>query len=56
MYRFCKYVSYGFPLINFPNPGVHYETPCIFKYITLFVAAAVYCIELILLLLGLHYD
>jgi hypothetical protein len=29
LYRFCKYVSYGFPVINFCNPGVHYETPCI---------------------------
>ena len=26
LYRFRKYVSYGFPTIN---PGVHYETPCI---------------------------
>jgi hypothetical protein len=30
LYRFRKYVSYGFPIINFCNPGVHYETPCIF--------------------------
>jgi hypothetical protein len=22
-------VSYGFPIINFRNLGVHYETPCI---------------------------
>jgi hypothetical protein len=22
-------MSYGFPIINFCNPGVHYETPCI---------------------------
>jgi hypothetical protein len=29
LYRFRKYVSYGFPIINFYNPGVHYETPCI---------------------------
>ena len=29
LYRFCKYVSYGFAIINFCNPGVHYETPCI---------------------------
>jgi len=29
LYRFCKYVSYGFPIINFCNPGVHYETPSI---------------------------
>ena len=27
LYRFRKYVSYGFPLINFCVPGVHYETP-----------------------------
>jgi hypothetical protein len=30
LYRFRKYVSYGFPIINFRNPGVHYETPCMF--------------------------
>jgi hypothetical protein len=29
LYRFRKYVSYGFPTINFCNLGVHYETPCI---------------------------
>ena len=29
LYRFHKYVSYGFPIINFCNPGVHYEMPCI---------------------------
>jgi len=28
-YRLRKYVSYGFPIINFCNPGVRYETPCI---------------------------
>ena len=29
LYRFRKYVSYGFPIINCCNPGVLYETPCI---------------------------
>jgi hypothetical protein len=29
LYRFRKYVSHGFSFINFYNPGVHYETPCI---------------------------
>ena len=29
LYRFHKYMSYGFPIINFCNPGLHYETPCI---------------------------
>ena len=29
LYRFREHVSYGFPMINFCNPGVHYETPCI---------------------------
>jgi hypothetical protein len=29
LYRFRKYVSYGFPIKIFCNPGVHYETPCI---------------------------
>jgi len=28
LYRFRKYVSCGFPIINFCNPGVHYEMPC----------------------------
>ena len=27
-YRFSKHVSYGLPMKNFCNPGVHYETPC----------------------------
>jgi len=31
LYRFRKYVSYGFPRINFCNPRVHYETPCIWE-------------------------
>ena len=29
LYRFRKYMPYGFPIIHFCNPGVHYETPCI---------------------------
>ena len=29
LYRFCKYVSYSFPVINLCNPGVNYEMPCI---------------------------
>jgi len=29
LYRFRKYVSYGFRIIIFCNPGVYYETPCI---------------------------
>jgi hypothetical protein len=29
--RFRKYVSYGFPIIHFCNPGVHYERSCIFR-------------------------
>jgi len=31
LYRFRKYVSYGFTIINFCNPGAHYETPCIYE-------------------------
>jgi hypothetical protein len=27
-----KYVSYGFPIINFCNTGVLYETPCTYAY------------------------
>jgi hypothetical protein len=29
LYKFRKYVSYGFPTIYVCNPGVHSETPCI---------------------------
>jgi len=29
LYRFCKYMSYSFPIINSCNPRVHYKTPCI---------------------------
>jgi len=29
LYRFHKYLSYGFPIINFCNPGVLYEMSCI---------------------------
>jgi hypothetical protein len=29
LYRFRKYVSNGFSIINFCNPGLHFETPCI---------------------------
>ena len=29
LYSFRKYKPYGFPIINFCNPGVHYEKPCI---------------------------
>jgi hypothetical protein len=28
LYRFGKYVSHGFPIINFCNSGAHYEKPC----------------------------
>jgi hypothetical protein len=28
LYRFGKYVSYGFPIINFCNPAVQHGTPC----------------------------
>ena len=30
LYKIRKYVSYGFPIINFCNPGVHYEKLCIY--------------------------
>jgi hypothetical protein len=32
LYRFRIYVSYGFPILNVCNPGVHYETPCIMEW------------------------
>ena len=37
MYKFRKCVSYGFPIINFCNAGVHYETPCICMYIYIYI-------------------
>jgi len=33
LYMFRKYMYYGFPITNFCNPGVNYETPCIFPQI-----------------------
>jgi hypothetical protein len=36
LYRFCKYVSYGFPIINFCNPGLHYKKLCILHCIIYF--------------------
>jgi hypothetical protein len=53
LYRFRKYVSYGFPIINFCNPGVYYETPCIIEISSPFRVVS----EIILssvLLLGPH--
>ena len=40
LYRFRKYLSYGVPIINICNPGVHYETPCIYIYIFMGIAVA----------------
>ena len=31
LYRFRKYPTYGFPLINYCNPGVHCDTPCTYS-------------------------
>jgi len=43
LYRFRKYVSYGFPTIIFGKPGIHYETPCIciefYRYLDIFTDA-----------------
>ena len=33
LYRFRKYVSYGFPIINCCNSGIHCEKPCIIFFI-----------------------
>jgi len=33
LYRFRKYVSYGFPIINLYNRGVHYKTLCILSFL-----------------------
>ena len=35
LYRFGKYVSYGFPIINFCNRWVHYETSCVIPVVLL---------------------
>ena len=34
MYRFRKYLSYGFPMIIICNLVVHYETPCMLKTVS----------------------
>jgi hypothetical protein len=36
LYRVRKYVPYGYPIIIFCNPGVHYETPCMYVYIYIY--------------------
>jgi hypothetical protein len=40
LYRFRKYVSYGFPIINFCNTGLRYETSymyaCMYVYIYIY--------------------
>jgi hypothetical protein len=42
LYRFGKYASYGFPIINVCIPGVHYETSCIiYIYIYIYIASRV---------------
>jgi hypothetical protein len=33
-YRGHKYMSYGFPIINFCNPRAHYEIPCVHIHCT----------------------
>jgi hypothetical protein len=43
LYGFRKYVSYGFPIINFRNPGVHYETPCIYVTYLQEIFVILYC-------------
>jgi len=43
LYKFHKYVSYGFPTINVCNPGVRYEMPFIFSLRKSKFAAAVRC-------------
>jgi hypothetical protein len=35
LYMFRKYMFHGSPIINFCNPGVHYETPCILRRLLL---------------------
>jgi len=48
LYRFCKYMSLGFPIINVCNPGVHYETPGIchcFYTLSRLVSVRVLCLS-----------
>jgi hypothetical protein len=42
LYRFHKYMSYSFPIINFCNPGVHYETPCMCRMFWAMLQSALY--------------
>jgi hypothetical protein len=45
LYRFRKYVSYGFPIINYCNPGVHFETPCVINIVSIYVLCMQPCSE-----------
>jgi len=42
---FRKHVSYGFPIINFCIPGLHYETPCVYIYIYIYCGVAVHLVN-----------
>ena len=42
LYKFRNYVSYGFPVKHFCNPGVHYETPCISVCVCVCVCMYIY--------------
>jgi len=53
LYRFRKYVTYDFPIINFCNPGVHYETPCIYCEIPVLLTL---CINRLPVVLDIHSD
>jgi hypothetical protein len=44
LYKFHKYVSYGFPITNFCNPTVHYEMPC--KIYSWIIYTFLFCKEL----------
>jgi len=47
LYRFCKYLSYGFPIVNFCNPVVHYEMPCIWGCLDNSVGLMVICVHVL---------
>jgi hypothetical protein len=50
LYRFCKYVSYGFPVIDFCIPGVHYEMHCVCVCVYIYICA-VLCLYLLLFII-----
>jgi len=54
LYTFRKYVSIGFLIIYFCNPGVHYETLCIYYVYYIYFYPSPLCYQLHMYLVYRH--